>query len=62
MIRRKAEKFVPASVVFLGISMLLERIGGPSAWSSFLAGMFLGLSITLAAFGFLAAAEVKNYE
>lgn len=62
MMRQRAEKFVPLSVAFLGISILVERIGGASAWSGFLAGMFLGMSITLAAFGFLVAALAKNHE
>lgn len=62
MILKRREVIVPLSVVFLGISTLLQRFSPGSSWSGFFGGVFMGMSLTLGLFAAIMGAVVKSNE
>ena len=62
MMLKRRDVIVPLSVVFLGISVLLQRFAAGSAWGGFLEGVFMGMSLTLGVFAIIMGALVKSDE
>ncbi len=53
---------IPFGVIAVALSLVFHRTAAGTGWGDFLEGMFLGLAVTLMAFGLIRTAAARGHE